>query len=170
MLRLLQENGFIRPNVKGRFHVKTRFATTWVLTRYEFNGTKPTMDFAKFKQRMLPEQQTDAPRAADGFQKRPSDAPRAADSGHIDPPTDALGAAQLVYQGERSRARGPAGSRQAKAEWLRAHLETGAVTPCAVASVLEIRPDDVEAIATGRTVIGSQSWAKIAALAERQAN
>ena len=28
MLALLQEHGFIKPNVKGRFHVKTRFATT----------------------------------------------------------------------------------------------------------------------------------------------
>jgi hypothetical protein len=83
MLRLLYEHGFIRPHVKGAFHVKTRVATTWILTRYEFHGQKPTMDFmrwqptapsavpraagsrrqaadsgsSKFKQRMLSEQQ-----------------------------------------------------------------------------------------------------------------
>jgi hypothetical protein len=60
----------------------------------------------------------------------------------------------------------PRGTRRAKAAWLREHLEAGAVTLCAVAAALEIRPDDVEAIAAGRTELGNNSWARIAALIE----
>ena len=65
MLGLLQKHGFIRPNVKGRFYVKTRAATTCILTRYEWQNQKATLDFAKFKQRMPSEHQTVALRASE---------------------------------------------------------------------------------------------------------
>jgi hypothetical protein len=68
MLRALTEHGFVKPRVKGAFHVKTRFATRWILTRYEREGRPATMDFMqwkptpkppeKFKQRFSWEQQT----------------------------------------------------------------------------------------------------------------
>jgi hypothetical protein len=41
------------------------------------------------------------------------------------------------------------------------------VTPCAVATVLEMRATDIEAIANGQIDIGKTSWAKIAAMVER---
>jgi hypothetical protein len=114
MLRLLCQHGFIRPNVKGRFHVKTRCATTWVLTRHDHLGAKPTMDFMrrqppqkesfrdsdKFKQRMPSGQQTEALRAADGQKEALSVVPRAADSTHLEASTAALRASHLVYHGE----------------------------------------------------------------------
>jgi hypothetical protein len=161
MLGLLQEHGFIKPNVKGRFHVKTRFATTWILTRYECNGSAPTMDFAKFKQRGHPVHQTGAPSAPDGPEKSLSGAPSAPDSADFDPSTGAPSAPQLVYQGAA-----PKGTRQAKAAWLRGHLSSGALTPAAVADVLAIRPNEVASIAVGKTELGQFGWRKIAALVE----
>jgi hypothetical protein len=45
----LMEHGFIKPRVKGAFHVKVKYATRWILTRYEFNGAKETMDFMRWQ-------------------------------------------------------------------------------------------------------------------------
>jgi hypothetical protein len=108
MLATLADHGFVRPYVKGAFHVKTRFATRWILTRYEFRGQKASMDFmrwkpgAEFKQRYFPEDQTVLPRAPDGGGKPESGAPRRPDSTVSAAATVPLGSTVLVYQGERS--------------------------------------------------------------------
>ena len=49
---------------------------------------------------------------------------------------------------------------------MRSHLESGPLTPEAVADVLAIRPNEVESIAAGKTELGQFGWRKIAALVE----
>ena len=46
----LTEHGFIRPQTKGSFHLKSRHATEWVLTEYGFPDTAPpTKEFMRWK-------------------------------------------------------------------------------------------------------------------------
>src|SRR5918911_4926017 len=44
----LQDRGFVAVVQKGSFHCKVRFATTWRLTEYEFEGRSATKDFMRW--------------------------------------------------------------------------------------------------------------------------
>ena len=48
----LVERGFIRAALKGRFTLKQRHATRWVLTEYEYDGQLPSKDFARWSQKI----------------------------------------------------------------------------------------------------------------------
>jgi hypothetical protein len=190
MLQRLADLGFIKPVVKGRFHVKTRFATRWLLTRYEREGKNPTMDFMqlsselvanlvtiavarerekKIKRRVPTGNNTCAPTEPDAADEAQSGAHREPDSPIPPAPTCAPREQVLVYQGERST-RTPKGTQRAKAAWLRAHLDSGVVTPDAVASALAIPPNNVPEIAAGKIALASTSWQKVARLVAARMN
>jgi hypothetical protein len=174
-IEALVQHGFIRPRVKGQFHVKTRFATRWILTRYGLNGATPTMDFAHWKPdsekkerdqklgQTGPNIRPDGPEPSlSGLETRP-------DSPVSGPSTGPDSSPVLVYQGERS-VRSPRGTQRTKAAWLRQQLEAGIITPDAVASVLAIRPDHVAEIATGKVALANTGWEKVAALVASKVN
>jgi DNA-binding transcriptional regulator YhcF (GntR family) len=50
----LEEKGFIKARQKGAFQWKTRQATSWILTEYEYNGKVATKDFMRWR----PEEKT----------------------------------------------------------------------------------------------------------------
>jgi len=106
----LEEHGLIRPRVKGAFHVKTRCATRWILTRYEFMGGKATMDFTRWNPDSKSKQR-DQNLGQPGLEFRP-DGPETPQSGLVArpdssdsvPPTGLDSRPVLVNQGGRGRA------------------------------------------------------------------
>jgi hypothetical protein len=60
-----------------------------------------------------------------------------------------------------TKPRVPVGTARAKAAWLRSWLDSG-VCVGEVGAVLGVPPDDIEALAAGRTTLANTSWAKIA--------
>ena len=48
-LRELEERGFIRPKRKGSFNLKTKDATTWILTREPYRNEPATKDFMRWR-------------------------------------------------------------------------------------------------------------------------
>jgi hypothetical protein len=168
-LGILQTHGFVKPRVKGQFHVKVKYATRWILNRYEHLGEPPTMDFMRWRPG-AEEKRRDQNLGQMGLGTRP-DGPESSLSGLVtrpdralsEPPTGLNSRPVLVYQGRRSRD-APRGSQQQKAAWLRDHLEAGVVTNDTVASTLAIRTDQVDPIAAGKVALANTSWQKIAAL------
>lgn len=61
-LRDLLDRGFIRTNQPGTFHLKTRHATTWILTEFGFRDDLPTRDFMRWKagEKQKPASESDA--------------------------------------------------------------------------------------------------------------
>ena len=45
----LEEKGFIIPKQKGHFKLKTRHATSWILTEFECGGQAATKNFMRWK-------------------------------------------------------------------------------------------------------------------------
>ena len=62
--------------------------------------------------------------------------------------------------------RSPIGTSRDKSAWLRSWLANGRISSAEVAHAVGIGPGDVEALASGKTVIGNTSWQKLADLVE----
>jgi hypothetical protein len=83
MFAELEAKGFVRVAQRGAFNWKSGHATTWILTKHDYQGKPATSDFMRWQP---PEKQkTDAHRASDGRTQsvrdqpwnRPTDAHRA---------------------------------------------------------------------------------------------
>lgn len=60
----LEEKGFIKSKQKGSFKWKTRHATSWILTEFEYNNQLATKDFMRWQPQ---EKNTDAKFNTDGI-------------------------------------------------------------------------------------------------------
>jgi hypothetical protein len=45
----LESHGFIKPQQKGAFSLKSRHSTTWILTEFPYRDALPTKDFMRWK-------------------------------------------------------------------------------------------------------------------------
>jgi hypothetical protein len=168
MIDILEERGFIRPNVKGRFYAK-RHVTRWILTRYEFMGQKATVDFMRLdasrsesENQRSPKPLSEVPRTSRTVGSAPIEVPKISMLSHLPASIEVPRTSVLVYQGISP----PTGSPRMKAAWLRAQLAAGTLCMGSVGAALGIGMADVEPIAAGTITLSKQQWERVAARAK----
>jgi hypothetical protein len=198
MFAELEDKGFTAAVQRGAFAWKSRHTTTWRLTRYECKGKPSTSEFMRWRpserQKSVSPRDTDGitTRCRDGAETPPTVSPRdtvKADSGgstvsprdtqYSIPPTPLsktkpkralVRTAPPTASPHAQVSFAPKGNRQAKADWLRSHLEAGTLTTEAVARALEIEPGQVAPIAAGKVELAGTSWRKLGALVGARMN
>ena len=72
LFRELLATGFVRIAHKGSYEQKTRHATTWILTEFDYNGKDATKEFMKWRPSGDPESPESTLTQLGEFKARPS--------------------------------------------------------------------------------------------------
>jgi hypothetical protein len=176
----LQDKGFIRCYERGGFSRKVAHATVWTLTMFGRGGQKATLDFLSWQPAENPK------RGCHPGNSAVANTATVRGSTVAAPATDSpiygcqygnstvATPATLIESTIQGRAAGdglplaPTGTREMRAAWLRSWLSSGRISIEAIACALDLEPEHVEEIASGKVALAVSGWRKLAALvAER---